>query len=238
MGEVRERAGRGVRALRLGLDLGMTLIDTAEMYADGARRGARRRGDRGPPRRGLPRQQGAARATPRGAARSRPASAACERLRTDRIDLYLLHWRGRHPLAETVEAFRGAACSAGKIRHWGVSNFDVADMDELVARAGGGRRDQPGALQPGPPRAECELLPWCREHGAAVMAYSPIDRGALVADDVVRSTVAARHGATPAQVALAWVLRQDDVVRSRRRGSRARAGERGLRSSSSSTTRT
>jgi diketogulonate reductase-like aldo/keto reductase len=142
-------------------------------------------------------------------------AAACarslERLGTDRIDLYLLHWRGSYPLAETVEGFERLR-EAGRIRHWGVSNLDTADLEELW-RVQGGRgcaTDQVlyNITRRGP---EWDLLPWCREHGLPVMAYSPIEQGRLPAGGAL-DRVAARHGVDRYAVALAWVLAQPGVI--------------------------
>ncbi|MGH8629928.1 MAG: aldo/keto reductase, partial [Burkholderiales bacterium] len=141
--------------------------------------------------------------------------AACERslqrLRTDRLDLYLLHWRGRVPLAETVEAFEDLK-RTGKIRHWGVSNLDLDDMRELWSLPGGGHVATNQVLHNLTRRGiEWELLPWLRERRIPVMAYSPIEQAKLV-----RSTKLAgfckRHGMTPAQAALAWLLARDDII--------------------------
>jgi diketogulonate reductase-like aldo/keto reductase len=198
-----------LRSLRLGLELGLTLIDTAEMYADGAAEELVADAIEG--RRDevfLVSKVVPANATRHG------TKQACERslkrLRTDRIDLYLLHWRGRFPLEATVEAFTELK-AAGKIRHWGVSNFDAVDLAELVTVAGGDRVETDQVLYNLSRRqAEFELLPWVRDSGIPLMAYSPVDRGALVQHDVVVD-IAERHNATPAQVALAWVLLHDDV---------------------------
>ncbi|MFL5952493.1 MAG: aldo/keto reductase [Gaiellaceae bacterium] len=209
MGERPTRRAEELEALRLGLDLGLTLIDTAEMYGDG---GAEelvadaiegRRDDVFLVSKVLP-----SNATRRGTV------AACEgslrRLRTDRLDMYLLHWRGRIPLAETVEAFEELR-AAGKIRHWGVSNFDVHDLAEVMTVAGGEHVETDQVLYSLARRAaEYELLPWCRERGLPLMAYSPVDRGRLI-DNPVVATIAAKHRAATAQVALAWVLRHPDV---------------------------
>jgi diketogulonate reductase-like aldo/keto reductase len=198
-----------VRALRLGLELGLTLVDTAEMYADGAAEELvaeavdGRRDEVFLVTKVLP-----------GNASYSGTKAACERslrrLRTDRIDLYLLHWRGTLPLARTVEAFRELK-AAGRIRHWGVSNFDTVDLAELVTVAGGDEVETDQVLYNLSHRqAEVELLPWCRDWDIPLMAYSPVERGALVEDDVVVE-IAEAHDATPAQIALAWVLRHDNV---------------------------
>jgi diketogulonate reductase-like aldo/keto reductase len=198
-----------VASLRLGIDLGMTLIDTAEMYADGATEAlvgeaiAGRRDQVFLVSKVLPRN-----ATLPG------TMAACEgslrRLGTDRLDLYLVHWRGRVPLQETVEAFN-LLIQAGRIRHWGVSNFDVKDMTELASLPGGAAVETDQVLYNLMRRGiEWELLPWCQELRIPIMAYAPIEQGRLLGHPVLAS-VAARHGATPAQVAIAWVLRQELV---------------------------
>ncbi|HEY0844863.1 MAG TPA: aldo/keto reductase [Noviherbaspirillum sp.] len=205
----RHRASE-IAALRRGLDLGMSLIDTAEMYADGEAETlvgeaiAGRRDEVFLVSKVLP--QNASR---------RGTVAACERslkrLRTDRIDLYLLHWRGHYPLAETLDALL-ALQRDGKIRHWGVSNFDVDDMEELVALPGGDRVATNQVLYNLTRRGiEHDLLPWCRARGIPVMAYSPIEQGRLVGHRALRD-LAARHGATTAQLALAWTLRDKGVV--------------------------
>jgi diketogulonate reductase-like aldo/keto reductase len=156
--------------------------------------------------------------SPRCCRRTRPAHApspACERslkrLNTDRIDLYLLHWRGRPRLEETLSAFE-ALVSAGAIRYWGVSNFDVGDMEELFALPGGDACATNQVLYNLRRRGiEAGLLPWCGERGVPIQAYSPIEQGRLLRDRVLTG-VAIRHRATTAQIALAWVLRQPDMM--------------------------
>ncbi len=210
MGENRRSRREEAEALRLGIDLGMTLIDTAEMYADGgaeevvAEAIAGRRDEVFLVSKVLP-----------GNASRRGTIAACERslrrLRTDRIDLYLLHWRGRHPLSETLEAFEELQ-RAGKIRYWGVSNFDTDDMEELAALPGGAGAATDQVLYNLSRRGiEYDLLPWCRSRRIPIMAYSPIEQGRILRNPALQR-VAARHGATAAQVALAWLLRQGDVM--------------------------
>ncbi len=141
--------------------------------------------------------------------------AACERslkrLGTDRIDLYLLHWRGSIPLAETLEGFR-LLQRDGKIRHHGVSNFDRRDIAEWAALEGGDGVAADQVLYNLATRGvEWELLPWCRARGVAVMAYTPLGQGRMLADPVL-AEIGRRHGATPAQVALAWLLRRDGTI--------------------------
>lgn len=210
MGESASRESRERAALTLGLDLGMTLIDTAEMYGEG---GAEERvGDAIAGRRDgvfvvskvYPHNAGA-----------KSAVAACERslrrLRTDRLDLYLLHWRGRIPLAETVKAF-SALQRDGRIRRWGVSNFDVDDMQALFAVPGGDACAVNQVLYNLSERAvEWRLLEWCRARGVTLMAYSPVGQGELLRSRKL-GAVARALGRTPAQVALAWLLRHRDVI--------------------------
>ncbi len=199
-----------IAALRLGLDLGMTLIDTAEMYADGGAEElvgeaiAGRREEVFLVGKVLPHN-----ATHCG------TITACERslrrLKTDRFDLYLLHWRGGPPLEETLDAF-GLLVRAGKVRHWGVSNFDVSDMEELTDLPGGSAVQTDQVLYNLTRRGiEYDLLPWGREHSIPIMAYSPIEQGRMLRHPALES-VAMRHDATPAQVALAWLLRQDGLI--------------------------
>ena len=201
-----------VAALRRGIDLGMTHIDTAEMYGDAeplvAEAIAGRRDEIFLVSKVLP-----------GNASRRGAIAACERslarLKTDRLDCYLLHWRGAYPLAETVAAFEQLV-SVGKIRGWGVSNFDVDDLDEMLAVAGQGRIACNQVLYHLRERAiEHAVLPWCEQHGVAVVAYSPFGHhdfpqpGSKAGK--VLQTIAEAHGASPRQVALAFLTRAPAV---------------------------
>ncbi|MFF3565339.1 aldo/keto reductase [Streptomyces sp. NPDC002574] len=210
LGDDPDRRDEEIAALRLGLDLGMALVDTAEMYGDGAAEElvgqaiAGRREEVFLVGKVLPSH-----------ADRRGTVAACEaslrRLGTDVLDLYLLHWRGRHPLAETVAGFADLM-SAGKIRSWGVSNLDVDDMTELAELPGGDAVSADQVLYNLTRRGiEADLLPWCRRGGVAVMAYSPIEQGRLLRSAPLRA-VARDLGATPAQVALAWLLEQDVAV--------------------------
>jgi diketogulonate reductase-like aldo/keto reductase len=210
LGENSSRRRDEMAALRLGLDLGMTLIDTAEMYGDGATEEmvgealAGRRDEVFLVSKVLPRH-----ATARGTVTA--CEASLRRLRTDRLDLYLLHWPGNVPLEETLKGFE-ALRSAGKILSWGVSNFDTDDMETLLALPGGREVTTNQVLYNLSRRGiEWDLLPLCREVGVPVMAYSPIEQGRLLRNPAL-ARVAARHGATPAQVALAWVLSRDNVL--------------------------
>lgn len=210
MGEDARRRTEEANALKLGLDLGVTLIDTAEMYGDGGAEEvvadaiAGRRDE----------VFLVSKVLPSNASRS-GVPLACERslrrLRTDRIDLYLLHWRGRVPLAETVSALEELRV-VGKIRHWGVSNFDTDDMEELVGVDGGDKVQTNQVLYNLSRRGlEFDLAPWSRRRGMPLMAYSPVDQGALARNTRLRA-IAERHGATPAQIALAWVMAQPGAI--------------------------
>lgn len=209
MGERADRRDEEIAALRTGIDLGMTLIDTAEMYADGESErvvGAAVEGRRDD-------VFLVSKAYPQNTSRTRltgACEASLERLGTDRLDLYLLHWRGGVPLGETVEAM-DALVAAGKILRWGVSNLDRADMEELVAAAGGDcATDQIlyNLTRRGP---ELDLLPWLVAHDMPVMAYSPVEQGRLLGHPAL-ARVAAARGATAAQVALAWLLAGEGVI--------------------------
>ncbi|CAN7324665.1 aldo/keto reductase [Agrobacterium tumefaciens] len=210
MGETRSSAPQEVESIRKAIDLGMTLIDTAEMYADGRSEevvGAAIAG----------RRQDVflvSKVYPWNAS-ERGTTEACERslarLGTDHIDLYLLHWRGEHPLAETVAAFERLK-SDGKIGDWGVSNFDTDDMEELFAVPGGKNCAANQVLynlsRRGP---EFSLLPWCQERGVPLMAYSPIEQGRILKNhELIR--IAKAYQATPAQLALAFLLERDGVI--------------------------
>jgi len=222
MGEQRDRRTAEIAALRAGVDLGMTLIDTAEMYGDGAAETLI--GEAlGPVRDAL---FLVSKAYPQNASRKRlplACEASLRRLGTDRLDLYLLHWRGSVPLGETVEAME-ALKAAGKIRHWGVSNLDTDDMEDLLA-AGGDACSTDQILynltRRGP---EHDLLPWLRDHAMPVMAYSPVEQGRLVAHADL-AAIAERLNATPAQVALAWTLHRDGVIAIPKAGSVAHVQE-------------
>jgi diketogulonate reductase-like aldo/keto reductase len=197
-------------ALRVGLDLGMTLIDTAEMYADGGAEELVGEAIAG-------RREEVflvSKVLPQNATRSGTITA-CERslrrLRTDRVELYLLHWRESVPLHETVEAFQELV-QKGKIRHWGVSNFDVSDMRELVALPFGTDVSTDQVLYNLNRRGiEYDLLPWCSKHNIPIMAYSPIEQGRMLRHPTLVG-IANRHDAAPAQVALSWVLRLDKII--------------------------
>ena len=210
MGENRRRADEEAAAVRLGIELGMTLIDTAEMYGNGGAEEMVARAAEGV-RDDL---FIVSKVYPHNASRA-GVVAACERslarLRTDRIDLYLLHWRGSIPLAETLAGFVQLRRD-GKIRHYGVSNFDRADMAELVALQGGDTVAADQVLYNLSRRSpEWDLVPWCRERGIAIKAYTPLGQRSLLRDRTL-AEIARRRNATPAQVALAWLLRQEGMI--------------------------
>ena len=210
MGENRRHAAEEAAALRLGIDLGMTLIDTAEMYGSGGAEEMVARAAEGL-RDGL---FIVSKVYPHNGSRD-GVVAACERslkrLATDRIDLYLLHWRGSIPLAETLEGFQRLERD-GKIRHHGVSNFDRADMAQWSALKGGDAVAADQVLYNLARRgSEWDLVPWCLEHRVAIMAYTPLGSGGLLGNPVLAG-IARRLGATPAQIALAWLLRQEGTI--------------------------
>ena len=210
MGESARVRAAEVAAVRHAIERGVTLIDTAEMYGDGEAEtivadavGADR-----------DRLFIVSKVLPSNASR-RGTIAACERslkrLKTDRIDLYLLHWRGSYPLADTVAAFEELR-AAGKIRAWGVSNLDHDDMQELWRVPHGGNCQTNQVLYNLTRRGiEFDLLPFCRRHKMPIMAYSPLEQARMLRHKTL-AAVAQRHGATAAQVALAWLLKQGVIV--------------------------
>jgi diketogulonate reductase-like aldo/keto reductase len=208
-------AAAATAALQRGLDLGLTHIDTAEMYGSGeserliaAAVGGRR-----------DQVYLVSKVLPSNASK-RGTIKACDRslanLNTDRLDCYLLHWRGSYPLEETIDAFQTLKRD-GKILAWGVSNFDVADLEELAAISGAGLPACNQVLYHLKERAiEHAVLPWCREHGVALVAYTPFGTSPAIytgetAQGRALQQVAAAHGATPRQVALAFLLRNPEV---------------------------
>jgi diketogulonate reductase-like aldo/keto reductase len=209
MGERPDRRATEIAALRAGVELGMTLIDTAEMYGEGAAEiligeaVGERRDDLFIVSKAYPHNAG-----------RRELPKACEaslrRLGTDRIDLYLLHWRGSVSLAETVEAMETLR-EAGRIRHWGVSNLDTDDMEELIAAGGGGCATDQILYNLGRRGPELNLLPWLDGHGIPAMAYSPVEQGRLASHPAL-ARLAREINATPAQLALAWLLRRSGLI--------------------------
>ena len=223
MGDSAVSRAEEIAALRCGLDLGLTLIDTAEMYGEGrseqliAEALAGRRDE----------AFIVSKVYPHNASRQ-GAIAACERslkrLKTDRIDLYLLHWHGSVPFAETIAAFE-ALQQAGKIRHFGVSNLDLADLQEWWNSAGGSACATNQVLYNLTRRGiEFDLLPWLRARRVPVMAYSPIEQARLLRDKKL-TAFAQAHGITPAQAALAWLLSHEDVIVIPKAGQRERVKE-------------
>jgi diketogulonate reductase-like aldo/keto reductase len=210
MGERKPERAAEVAAIKLGLDLGIRLIDTAEMYGEGGAEEAVAEAMAG-------RRDEiflVSKVYPHNASR-KGAIAACERslrrLKTDRLDLYLLHWRGSVPLAETVEAFETLERD-GKIRNWGVSNLDAGDMDELAdVKDGGNCASNQVLYHLGSRGIEWQLLEKCRQAKIMVMAYSPLGQGPLLRKPALKA-VADKHGVDAAAIALAWVLRQPGVI--------------------------
>lgn len=212
MGESKSAHKDEVEAVRLGIELGMTLIDTAEMYGDGGAEevvGEAIAGQRD-------RVFVVTKVYPYNASRTKMPEA-CERslkrLRIAVIDLYLVHWRQKSPpLPETVDAFEKLR-SAGKIKRWGVSNFDAGDMKELFAVARGPNCAVDQVLYNLEHRGvEADLMPWCRKNNVPIMAYSPLGHGRGFMTDPTLQKVAQRHDASAAQIALAWLLRQPNVI--------------------------
>jgi diketogulonate reductase-like aldo/keto reductase len=210
MAETASRRKQEIEALRLGVELGMTLVDTAEMYGEGASEELVAEalvGERD-------RLFLVSKVYPHNASRQGVVQA-CERslrrLKTDRLDLYLLHWRGSVPLEETVAGFEELRRS-GKIRHWGVSNFDVGDMEELLRVPAGENCAANQVLynvtRRGP---EFDLIPWMTEQRMPLMAYSPIEQGRLPRGGVLQR-IGQKYGASPFQIALAWLLQTPDVI--------------------------
>lgn len=209
MGEAKRHAKDEIAALKLGLDLGMTLIDTAEMYGEGgaeeivAEAMAGRRDE----------VFLVSKVYPHNASRA-GVVAACERslkrLKTDRLDIYLLHWPGSTPIGETVAGFEKLKRN-GKIRRWGVSNFDVGEMEALFAAGGQACATNQVLYNLTRRGIEGGLIPWSRQHRIPIMAYSPLEQARLPKTSAL-DAIAKRHGATPYQVALAWVLAQDGAM--------------------------
>lgn len=223
MGEDVNLRAREIDALRHGIDLGLTLVDTAEMYGDGAAKEMVGEALQGR----LDRVFLVSKVYPHNASR-RKMQATCDgslkRLQVDVIDLYLLHWPGSVPLAETVASFEDLQRS-GKIRHWGVSNLDLGHMKALRSVAGGaGAQVNQLLYNLGRRGIEWDLLPWMRAHGIPAMAYSPIEQGRLLRQPALLA-LAKRLGAAPAQVAIAWLLAQADVIAIPKTASRQRLEE-------------
>jgi diketogulonate reductase-like aldo/keto reductase len=216
MGESTRTRATEISAVRCALELGYRLIDTAEMYGEGGAEEVVGAATSAAIAAGTVRREDlviVSKVYPHNASR-RGAIAACERslqrLKLDYLDVYLLHWRGQHPLVDTVAAFEELH-GRGLIRRWGVSNFDVADMKGLWQGAGSHCALNQVYYSASTRGIEFDLLAWHRKHHVATMAYSPIDEGALARDRTF-AAIGGRHGVSAARVALAWVLRQPDVV--------------------------
>ena len=223
MGEDRSLRAQEIASLRAGLDRGLRLIDTAEMYGEGLTESlvgeaiAGRRDEVFLVSKVYPHNASAK-------AMRQACANSLKRLKTDRIDLYLLHWAGSVPLEETLAAFDRLR-SDGHIRSWGVSNLDTSEMEELWNLAGGGQVQTDQVLYNLTRRGvEWDLLPWLREHEVPVMAYSPIEQGRLAKHRAL-ADFARRLGMTPAQVALAWLLDQDNVIAIPKTANAARVAE-------------
>lgn len=216
MAERRAAHSREIEALRAGIDAGVMLIDTAEMYGEGRAETLVGEAIRGYPRASLtivskvyPQNAGGTRLV-------QHCEASLARLGIGTLDLYLLHWRGGVPLHETVEGMEGLV-KAGKIRRWGVSNFDTHDMEELFSIPGGERCATNQVLYHlGSRGIEYNLRPWLRAHGVPVMAYCPLAQAGSLRHGLLESkavqSVAAKHGITPMQVLLGFVLAQEDTI--------------------------
>jgi diketogulonate reductase-like aldo/keto reductase len=210
MGDQPAQRKAEIAALREGIALGMTMIDTAEMYGNGRAESLVAEAIAGQREKVFL----VSKVLPSNASRkgvARACEASLKRLKTDRLELYLLHWSGSYPLEETVRGFEDLLAT-GKIRAWGVSNLDLQEMKALAALPDGGACATDQVLYNLAHRGiEYDLLPWCRERRMPIMAYTPVEQGSLLGHQALRD-VAQRLGATPAQVALAWVLRREGVV--------------------------
>ena len=217
MGETARARTTEITAVKTALQIGYRLIDTAEMYGDGGAEevvGAALQDE--VQARTVAREELTivSKVLPSNASHAgvmRACERSLKRLKLDVIDVYLLHWRGSTPLKDTIAAFEQLR-SEGRIRHWGVSNFDTADMQQLWKLPAGSHCVTNQVYYSASERgAEFDLLPWQRDHGVATMAYSPIDQGAL-ARDTTFAAIGQRHGVSASSAALAWVLRHPDVI--------------------------
>jgi diketogulonate reductase-like aldo/keto reductase len=223
MGEDAARRGEEIAALRAGLDLGFPMIDTAELYGSGIAETLVGEAIDG-------RRDAVflvSKVLPENASRTgvvRACERSLERLRTDRLDLYLLHWPGPHPIAETVAGFERLVAD-DKILRWGVSNFDVDDLDAMARVPGGARCAANQVYYNLVHRGvERRVAPWCRAHGVAVQAYTPLDQGRLAGAAAVKR-VAARHGVAASAVALAWTVREEGTSAVAKTGRASRVRE-------------
>ena len=217
MGEVKRARAAEVGAVRIALEIGYRVIDTAEMYGDGGAEEVVGAAIQDALRAGIVARENltiVSKVLPSNASQAhvvRACERSLKRLQLDAIDLYLLHWRGSTPLTETVAAFEQLR-NEGRIGSWGVSNFDTADMQQLWSLAEGRNCVVNQVYYSASERgAEFDLLPWQRDHGVTTMAYSPIDQGAL-ASDTTFATIGRRHRISASSAALAWVLRQPGMI--------------------------
>jgi diketogulonate reductase-like aldo/keto reductase len=224
MGEAPTKAAAEVAVLRAGIERGLALIDTAEMYAAG---GAERvvaeaiAGQRD--KVFVVSKVSPQNASAKGVEKS--CMASLQRLGTDHIDLYLLHWPGRYPIDETIGAFERLRKS-GKIRYWGVSNFDTAGMEEIAAtEAGGNCATNQVLYHPDQRGIEFDLMPWCRARHMPIMAYSPLGQAGRLLRSAALTAVGRRHNATPAQIAIAWSLRDGNTISIPKAGNQAHLEE-------------
>ena len=227
LGDSTETYAREVEALRAGIEAGMTLIDTAEMYGNGRSEALVGEAIRPYDRSSLFLVSKVVPSNARGARLMKSLDQSLAHLGTDYLDLYLYHWRGGGMLAEVVEGME-AAHAAGKIRAWGVSNFDTADMEELWAVDGGANCAVNQVLyHMGSRGIDYSLLPWMRAHGVALMAYCPLAQAGRLSCDLFGNTVlkriAKKYGATPAQIALAWAIRDGQTIAIPRTGRKEHA---------------
>jgi diketogulonate reductase-like aldo/keto reductase len=211
MGETAGRTAAEAAVLREGIELGLSLIDTAEMYADGGAERVVAKAIEGWRERVFL----VSKIMPQNASSAgiiRHCEASLKRLGTDYLDLYLLHWPGRYPLEQTIAAFE-ALRAAGKTRRWGVSNFDTDEMEEVLAAPEGHNCATNQVLyHPDERGIEFDLLPWCRRQKMPVMAYSPLGQAGSLLRSPALNAVAQRHAASPAQIAIAWSLRDGNTI--------------------------
>ena len=223
MGNDRSRRKQETDAIAHAIDIGYPMIDTAEMYGEGNAEESIAEALQGRKRDAI---YIVSKVYPHNASKL-GTIAACERslkrLKTDRLDLYLLHWRGQHPFSETLEGFERLRRD-GKIKDYGVSNFDRDDMEEWAALDGGRCGTNQVMYNLARRGIEFDLVPWQRQHRIPVMAYSPLDQGPLLRHATLKA-IAGRHGATPAQIALAWLLQQEGMVAIPKSADRSRVSE-------------
>jgi len=211
MGEAPAKAAAEAAVLRAGIERGLTLIDTAEMYAAGGAERVVAEAIAGQRRKVFV----VSKVSPQNASAmgvEKSCTASLQRLGTDYLDLYLLHWPGRYAISETIGAFERLR-EQGKIRYWGVSNFDTAGMDEIAATPAGGNCATNQVLyHPDQRGIEFDLMPWCRDRQMPIMAYSPLGQAGRLLRSAALTAVGRRHNASPAQIAIAWGLRDGKTI--------------------------